>query len=993
MLPICVAEGQNILPNTQVVQETAAASSFGEDSFEEIAGTSPMALVEEATEEAMELEGGEVQADIERVIRSAVRHLVATSVQAHSGPGAPQAATKLALTALRGKITQQFVEQAAKKEAVKVAKQHAKAAAARAASRGASAVEQARVARSTATRVAQSFARVARDSGVKLALDELALQRSQPTQLMATEVDEAATSRKDETPTTVSHQISKAATTGVNEAKKTAKQVASQEAAKAGLTKSQTKKLEGEAASAVREAAGALAAHQSKPPAVTPAATTGASDALKKNAAADTDAAVNGEPHGRISVTKAADAGKEKAKKAELSKLQAIAAEEKRKTRLALREAANQEKKAAKFVDNVATNSLARGLDKDLSTKNLKLAASKATTASQQVEIAVKDAVNKALRQKDRLNRANEKVEKAGDSAAKEAQEKNAEARQKQFDIKGKQERQAKLDEKEIKVKKQHANEAAHKAITRVVTAAGEKASRTVARTKASAIQKDFLIAACHRHAQHSIRLVGETEKNKLADRGLSASAQRDGELKALRDHETKVISDTVGNAVRRQAHLSAMNAKKHAAARGLTNAAQLTAARKAWKKAEPEIKSYCEPAAKKAAKAELATPGQAPEAIDQHQFVVKAVKTMKTAVTKACSSATKPLVIDGARLAARHNADYKWQVDKGNLEAAKVCNATVALYTQNAEVKSKEMVTRSFDESAEAKQKSLLFQQRIREDAQDKVLRAKDEAAQKTQEHMNKQCERKTELATHHAKNQAARSAVERLTQDQAKSAAKAAEAKAYQEALADGLSETHAKKLGKEAYDKTYSSTHGSIKAATGGVAPPAPSTTAQLAQLHDEWQHYSEAAQRKRAKEVEAKRIAKETPSPDAHRAAQASLVEASDAEHDANTVHSELQQVQLQVAAREIQVPPELFSDSGDDVLMSMSTHHREARRTALVHAIATAVKSLHQLGGQLPSELHIAKLQAQLQQANRRIAQLEGKSDKVEVVNDVEHAAP
>merc|ERR1719440_439960 len=144
----------------------------------------------------------------------------------------------------------------------------------------------------------------------------------------------------------------------------------------------------------------------------------------------------------------------------------------------------------------------------------------------------------------------------------------------------------------------------------------------------------------------------------------------------------------------------------------------------------------------------------------------------MKTAVSKACNDATKPLVIDGAKLAARHNADYTWQVDKGYIEAAKVCNATLALYTQNAEVKSKEMVQRSFDESAEAKQKSLLFQQRIREDAEGKVLRAQDEAAQKTKEHMSKQCEKKTDLAQHHAKNQAARAAVSQLTEEQAKSA-----------------------------------------------------------------------------------------------------------------------------------------------------------------------------------------------------------------------------
>merc|ERR1711924_177485 len=75
VLPICIAEGQEALRDTQVVHEAVASSLVQEDGFEEPATGSPMELVEEATEEATaeavdSLENGEVQADIERVMRS-----------------------------------------------------------------------------------------------------------------------------------------------------------------------------------------------------------------------------------------------------------------------------------------------------------------------------------------------------------------------------------------------------------------------------------------------------------------------------------------------------------------------------------------------------------------------------------------------------------------------------------------------------------------------------------------------------------------------------------------------------------------------------------------------------------------------------------------------------------------------------------------------------------------------------------------------------------
>merc|ERR1712159_419125 len=128
-MPICAAEGEDFR-DAQIVHDTFEASSIQENGFEEPA--SPMELVEEATQEALDhMASGEFQADIENVMRSTVRHTLSESTQEAMQQGmSQQAAAQHALRGLHSKLDQQFVEDAAKQEAVKVAKQHARAAAA-----------------------------------------------------------------------------------------------------------------------------------------------------------------------------------------------------------------------------------------------------------------------------------------------------------------------------------------------------------------------------------------------------------------------------------------------------------------------------------------------------------------------------------------------------------------------------------------------------------------------------------------------------------------------------------------------------------------------------------------------------------------------------------------------------------------------------------------------------------------------------------------------
>jgi len=434
------------------------------------------------------------------------------------------------------------------------------------------------------------------------------------------------------------------------------------------------------------------------------------------------------------------------------------------------------------------------------------------------------------------------------------------------------------------------------------------------------------------------------------------------------------VIQDVVANAVRRQAHLSAVTAIKHAKGRGLSNADQLAAARKAWKTAEPEIKGYCTPAATSAATTETSNPGQAPEQINEDAFVTKAVKTMKDAVSQACVAATKPVVESGSKLAAQHDADYDFQKQKGDVKAAKVCNATTALYTTNAEKKSKEMVARSFEESTASKENSKEFLNKMRQTTRDKVKRSEEEAEEKANEHAEKQCQKSKAAAAKSAKHSAARSALEVANNEQAELKGKEAYDQAYNEAIQDGLSETRAKQLATEAKNQAYADTKAQTEEATQDLAPPAPPTAADLMQLEKELTHFTNIAKMKKAKEAQVKIDLKQgnaTPG----QWAKAMLIEATDAETDVKTITAEVSRMRNAVAAQELAVPDELMAtDEMFDI--GLSEEEKGARQRALANLIANAVKQLHHLGGTTPAEAHVASLQAQLHAANSRISELE-----------------
>lgn len=918
-----------------------------------------------------EADSEEIQADVDHTMRSTVREMTRKATQsalqtAPTDTSSRRNAITGAIDNVESQIDFNLVETAAKGEAIQVAKRHAKEAAARASASGASVEEQAKIARATAGEVALAFAKVAREKGLESAKDELALQRESAMRLIDVPSKHKEFANFAETGAPGGHEaansIVQAARAGIERGISDTEAVAAAEAQKEGLSATQTAQLKDVAADAVRTAASGQTSGGYGG---------GAAYGDSSNALADAEAMASGTGEkDRISLQKAADDAKKKAQAAVLAKYKKIAEIEKAKARKTLQAAAKAERDAAALVDKMAKQSIARGLDHDLSTKELKHASESATKASTSVEIGVKDAVQAALRQKARLKRAEEKVSKAGDNAQVEAQEKNAANRALKYKLKMERERNTKAAAKEAKLKKEQANEAAHKAIVKVVHDAGGKASRAAARINAAKIQENFVSASCHRHVQHTMRNLAKSTKDTVAKRGLSPTAQTAAAKSTLTKQKKTVIDEVVANAVRRQAHLAAMGAKTAAAARGLSSASQLADARQAWKKAAPKIESFCKPSATSAATTAVNNPNAPAEKINQHSFVVNAVKTMKQAVSKACLSATKPLVIDGAKMAAKHDADYKWQVTKGNAEAEKVCASAVKLYITNAEQKSKEMVSRSFAESSEAKQKSESFKNAMRATVEEKIKEKQAEVAEITSEKMNKQCQSKTAKAMEQASQAATRSVLGGTVTAESAKRAKQAFLKAYHQAVEDGLSDVHAKALARQAADNAKIAATAATEAATSGITEVAAMVTPMsLEQLQADFTHYKTLSAEKRAQERVHKRAARK----DA--AALQTAKEAEDLEGDVNRVHTELLQTQEKLKRQSWSA--EGAATDLNTALLSVSAGIDKAQQQQdIIHAIAKAMKSLHEIGGKTPAEVQVENLEKELREAKRRIKHLE-----------------
>jgi len=909
-----------------------------------------------------------IQLDMERTMRTTVQQLVAQATRKalSQAPSSQKAQAILAaLQQVRSSLTSELVGQAAKREAIQVAKRHAKAAAAEAQQDGMDKQAQALVARTTASRVALAFAKAAREDGLRVALDEM---QAQSTQVLAPYAAAPAQAelvgmkvrthknKADSANSATAAKLSSTAKESVEKAAAKTEAVASAEAKANGLDAAQSAELRKTAARAVRDAAGETAAAHSG---------AGGDSSGSVQAAADADAYTTGSDEDRISLSKATDAAKKKALAKELAKYKQVADAERAKARKALEDAALAERKAAKFVDDTAKSSLSRGLDHNLSSKGLEAASEKATKASNEVEVGVKSAVAMALRQKERLKRANEKVDKAGGRARDEAREKNAVNRVEHWKVKQQREKAAKAKTLELKRKKEAANEAAHKAIVRVVQSAGTKASRNAARIEAGRIQQNFVTASCHRHAQHDLRNLALKAKQDTAARGLSSAAQRTAETKALQKNEAKVVKNVVDNTIRRQAHLSAMGAKRSAGARGLSSAQQLATARKAWKAASPKVEGFCKPAATEAAKSELGKPGQAPESINQHKFVVTAVQSMKSAVSTACSAAAKPLVKKGATLAAKHDADYDWQVKEGDKEVVKVCDAATKLYVRNAEEKSKEMVRRSFDESSENRQKSASFSDRIRNKAENSVEREKEKAATITTELMSKQCVKRTTAAVSRAKDVAAKNALGKLVSDEAKRKGEQAYLRAYTQAVDDGLGSSHAKLLGREAAHQAQIEASLEVASATSGLKSATTlteeETMLQLSLLQSDFNEFTQHAR---------------------HLHKQGRHADATEAQRDASTVEKEIQALQTNRQHEKSWVAAGAASEL-DTVLLGIAGAAGSSAKQVetLAKAISAAVKSLHEMGGRLPAEKTAQRLQSELHEAQSRIHELESRIAK------------
>lgn len=927
----------------------------------------------------------QIHKEVDKCIRGAVASVVAPTVQRalvqalksgrdHSFSPAQllqtaQATVRSAASAIKGKVSISLVESAAKREAIKVAKARGKAAAKHAARLGLSAVAQADAARTMASRVAVMFAEIAHKIGMKVARDELAKQQEDALKMCEQQVNKMAPALQEVNSMVKTRKgdaaakISATASKGVHSGVKKTKAVAEREAKKAHLSAAQTRKLMKEAPLAVKRAAHAL------PPVKSAGFSYSASRSHGAGAGAAAEAADVKLRH-RISLEKAADLAKEKAKKRVLRHYQKRAVQEKERVRRGLENAAKTQRRATKFVTTVSANSLARGLDKKLSTQNLRLAAKKATHASITYEKAVKYAVRKAINEKKRLKKANEMVAKAGADARKEAHRKNNRARLRVERLSKARKLAEKKRAQELKEKRQRANEAAHKAISRVVEVAAKRAARRAARINAANVQKTYLAEACHRRAQHKLRTIAARAKASGKDPAA-----------AIKANKKMVISDIVVGSVRRNAHMAAVAARRAAAARGMASQMQLNAARRAWKAASPKIKSFCFPAATKAAEAAVKNPGLAPVKINQRKFVDQCLTSTRQAVATACQQATKPVVLDGAKKAAKHDADYKWQVMMGMKEAKRVCSAAIQLYSRNAAVKCNEMVKRTFNESAASKRASMAFMKELRTKAKGNIHVKGEKASKRTVELLHKKCKAEATRQAAHAERSAARKVVHDAALGKSEAAGKAASNAAYSRAIRDGLGVAHAKRLAKEAYDRAKVKALNEASTALIGLAPERKAVT-QLQLMTTKLTRAKKHAAHHGRLAAAAKAVAMTQPTAANKQAAQKSMRDATDADRT-------VKKLQQKVEGLRIKVSSSSQHDALDQIKDTLA-HYRQkakvdddktAQREALVQSIAQAVKALHEIGGELPSETHVHTLQKDLRAAHARIAQLEGATKK------------
>jgi hypothetical protein len=802
----------------------------------------------------------DTKAEVERSIRaavqlqmsSAIRTAVSETIHAAKAKASSTEQLRMAVMSSAQKAAKKaaaqvgipLVANSAKTEAIIIAKRSGKAAAQKAAAAGKSVSEQARVARVTAARVATAFAQMAHKIGVRVAHEEAAKQESKagsaailqlgsirvpkkahkiaPLVTTATSAKVTAKPGTAETAKRIADVADKGIKQGVADTKAVARKVAKAD----GLGASQTAHLEKQATVAVKRAAMRLpgANPYSQP------ATTGYSA---------TTTGYGATPTHRVSVAAAADKAKEKAKKRVLSRFRREAAAEKKKVRAALENAAKAQRKATSLVSSTAKKSLARGLDKGLSTRNLKTASEKATKASGKVEKAVKDAIGKALRQKQRLRRADEKVSKAGENATKEAHRKNIRQRANAKTLKKTRERLLKKQKAERSTKKQRANEIAHKAIAKVVHVTGNSVSKKKARALAAQVQKTYLADVCYNAVQHKMRLI--SAQTKSSSPTLKGAALVRAQVNALKAAQKGIINFIVQQSMRRNSRLAAAQAKAAAAARGMSPQIQLRKARLAWKATSPQIRTYCEPAAKKAAAAEIAAPGTARTKMTSHRFVDKCKRVMETQIKKACFKATGPLVLAGATKAAKHDADYKWQVSEGKKEEKKVCQANAQLYAGNAEKQCTGMVQRTLARKAANGQKSFQFAQELREKVKAKLQRTTETAVKKATEKIVKRCAKAKAKAAKRARAEASRKAISEEIARHSEAAGKAAKDKAYKTAIQDGLTAKHARKLGAEAYKRVKAESLAKATAALHGLAPAAPTAATavdiQMTQLQEE------------------------------------------------------------------------------------------------------------------------------------------------------------
>jgi len=389
------------------------------------------------------------------------------------------------------------------------------------------------------------------------------------------------------------------------------------------------------------------------------------------------------------------------------------------------------------------------------------------------------------------------------------------------------------------------ANESSRRAIASVVKEAGQKAAASAGMKHTVELEKHFLQASCKQKAKARLAEVARDARQDVRVQGLSEVAMQDEVVRAYHNNQDQIVENVAYEVARRHAHQAAEAARSSAVARGLEQYRVLAAAREAWESSWPRTRRLCSLAADHVVTSAMRRDGSdsftAPEG-SLHSLrsvlVGESVEQATRGVQKACEDETKRLVRSGAKKAARHSADYEWQLQAGLRTARQVCKDESALYHETARKQGTELLQREVRQEAEEQREAHESAQKFREKTMTLVKLKGGRAAKHASAPILARCRREASYAATLARHKASKEVVENNIAMYGRDTARNAKKRAYVEAITDGLGAQEARRIAQKRQEQVRRASLLAAQSSLQGVLPslgthkvPAASTVSQL------------------------------------------------------------------------------------------------------------------------------------------------------------------